>query len=234
MEEKAAAFADAGFKVWMTDANNLDLAFRHGMFMMARAVERLPRLAAGQDPRRLEQWKQLYTEEMKKKAAHPALLGYFISDEPAWRGIPPEPLLESYQFIRSIDPYKPVMLNEAPRGRIADLRAYVNAFDIYGVDIYPVPAPGNHSALSDKMMTDVGKYTDICREVVEERKPVWMTLQGFSWEVITGKSDTVFPSHKENRFMAYNALLHGATGLFCWGFCRRIMISGWNEFFCRC
>lgn len=62
----------------------------------------------------------------------------------------------------------------------------------------------------------MGKYTDICHEVVRNRKPIWMTLQAFAWGILTNKP-AVYPTHEENRFMAYNAITHGATGLFYWG-----------------
>lgn len=175
LDEKACDFARAGFNLWLAGVDNLDVAEKYGLFMFGTVVERLPEFVKS-NRNKFNIWKKMYASEMGKICKHPALLGYFISDEPAWRGIPPEPIQEACELIRSIDPYKPVLLNEAPRGKIDDLRAYLGCFDLYGVDIYPFPAPNNHSDLTDKMMTSVGKYTERCREVVFDRKPVWMTL----------------------------------------------------------
>jgi len=148
---------------------------------------------------------------------HPATIAWFSTDEPAWSGRPVAPYQRLYEAMSRLDPYRPVFLNEAPRGKVEDLRAYANVCDTYGVDIYPIPSPNSHSDLTDKTMTSVGKYTDICDEVVRGRKPLWMTLQGFAWGKWNHSTEIIYPSRAETRFMIYEAITHGATGLMYWG-----------------
>ncbi len=211
--EKMRIAADAGFNIVMCDADQIDDAAEAGLLSMLRVIETLPDF---KEQTGFDHWDNAYRKELARLRTHPSLVAYFITDEPAWGGRPALPIQKAYRYIAGLDPYRPVLLNEAPRGKPEDLRSYAAACDVWGVDIYPVPGPNAHSDLDDKMMTSVCKYTDICRETVRDAKPVWMTLQAFAWGVIT-KRPLVYPAHEENRFMAYNAIAHGATGLFYWG-----------------
>ena len=211
--EKAELIAGTGFNTARVTDDKMDDFAEYGMMVLLRVPETLPKF---KNAEHFARWDRKFRAEMKKMQTHPSLIGYYNSDEPAWRGSSSGKLLEAYEYIRKIDPYRPVMLNEAPRGNISDLRPYAAAGDVYGVDIYPVPEPNPHSGLPDKNMTAVGKYVDICRQVVYDRKPIWMTLQAFPWGALT-KKPLVYPTEHQSRFMAYNAVAHGATGLFWWG-----------------
>ena len=150
--------------------------------------------------------------------AHPALLGYFLEDEPCWNGRPVKVLQECYAALRKIDPYRPVWINAAPRRTVEQQRPYSDCCDIFGVDIYPVPQPNDHSHLSDKTMSCVGKYVHWSGRITSERKPIVMTLQGFSWKDYRNqRSREGYPTLEQCRFMAYDALINGADGLSWWG-----------------
>lgn len=112
---------------------------------------------------------------------HPALLGYFLVDEPAWVGEKLSLLKAGYDILKELDPYHPIWINAAPRGGIGTHKKYSSASDIYGVDIYPVPYPSSHSGLADKGLTSVGKYTEFMNKACSYRKPIWMVLQAFAW-----------------------------------------------------
>ena len=160
----------------------------------------------------------LYAIMSKRVLEHPALLGWFYTDEPAWAGVPLKRLHAGYEIIRRIDPYHPVWLNEAPRG-LVDLHTKVSrSSDIYGIDIYPVPYPNAHSALEDKGMTSVGKYTAICRQAVTPGKGVFMALQGMSWQALDGSDNGKnYPTGNELRFMIFDSLFNGSNGISFWG-----------------
>ncbi len=148
---------------------------------------------------------------------HPALLGYALIDEPAWGGHALHRLRRTYDVIAALDPYRPIWINEAPRGTIAEIAKYGEACDIFGVDIYPIPYPNTHSGIEDKNITSVGAYAQRMRESVHYRKPVWMVLQGFSWKELHGKPDPVYPTSEENRFMAMDSMINGGCGIIYWG-----------------
>ncbi len=178
----------------------------------------------------------------------PALLAYKGIDEPRnpFRGddwIRPAGLVRAYQKLKSLDPNHPMVIIQAPRSPVADLVPYRPAFDITGVDIYPVSyPPGLHSDIPNRDINVVG---DLARKMREAAggKPCWMTLQ-VAWSGViptVEKPETVprFPSLTQERFMAYEAIVNGARGLiFFGGHLTSVMrpedaASGWNWTFWR-
>ena len=214
-EESYYRLSDLGFNMVMCGGSSLDAVDASGMYAMlgmnnGTIFKDIP------EKDKLESVIR-YAEGMKKTLAHPALICYFSVDEPSWRGVQLGPYQNGYRLFRDfIDPWRPVFLNEAPRGTSEALRPSGDACDIYGIDIYPIPSPNNHSELDDKTATSVGKYTEMCRVTVRDRKPVWMTLQGFAWGQLYQREE-IYPTLEESRFMAYDVISHGATGLFYWG-----------------
>ena len=214
-EESYYRLSDLGFNMVMCGGSALDAVDAAGLYAMlgmnnGKLFKDIPEKEKLEDVIR-------YAEGMKKTLSHPALVCYFSVDEPAWRGVQLGPYQSGYKLFRDyVDPWRPVFLNEAPRGTPEALRPSGAACDIYGIDIYPIPSPNNHSEIDDKTATSVGRYTDMCRVTVRDRKPVWMTLQGFAWGQLYQREE-IYPTLEESRFMAYDAIAHGATGLFYWG-----------------
>jgi len=124
--------------------------------------------------------------------------------------------------LRRLDPLHPIWMNHAPRNSTAHLRLFSQAADIIGCDIYPEREGfTGHSELTDQSLTATGGYTDLM-QAAAPRKPVWMVLQAFSWELLQNplpeKFDVKqFPSYKHSRIMAWDAILHGAKGILYWG-----------------
>ena len=84
-----------------------------------------------------EEKKLRLIEEIKTFMNHPALLAWYISDEPNGFKIPPETLEEIYHLVRNTDPWHPVsMVFMAP---FLASKKYANALDIVMADPYPVP-----------------------------------------------------------------------------------------------
>ena len=84
----------------------------------------------------------------------------------------------------------------------------------------PIPYPNSHSGLDDKGITSVGKYTRRMLDTTFWRKPNWMVLQGFAWASLRHGapfSSYIYPTDTQMRFMAYDAMLNGATGYVLWG-----------------
>ena len=50
----------------------------------------------------------------KEVLSHPALLGYFLDDEPLWQGTALKSLRRCYEVLRKLDPYRPVWICSAP------------------------------------------------------------------------------------------------------------------------
>jgi hypothetical protein len=150
---------------------------------------------------------------------HPALALWESLDEPAWGGSSAWGLREGYQFLRALDPQRPIWTNHAPRNRVDTLVHYNQATDIAGCDIYPVPMPQTQSNLPNKTLAVVGDETRKSVDSVGGAKPVFMVLQAFAWKNLNNPGDprAVYPSFAESRFMAYDAITSGAQGLLYWG-----------------
>lgn len=132
-------------------------------------------------------------------------------------------MLEGHRFLKKLDPHHPLWLNHAPRNSIEQLAAFNAAADITGCDIYPEPEfKGGHSDLADRSLGSVGIYTERMQRGAPG-KPVFMVLQGFGWSDLRGKPkpgekpEMPRPSFDESRFMAFDAVVHGARGILYWG-----------------
>jgi hypothetical protein len=168
---------------------------------------------------------KLMTDIVNDLKAHPGLGVWKGADEPAnpFRPvkIPPAPLVRAYKKLKTLDPGHPLVITQAPRGTVAELVPYRPAFDITGADIYPISyPPGIHAATANPDITVVGDITRKMRQAAGA-KPVWMTLQ-IAWSGVTPSRDhpdTVprFPSLRQERFMAYEAIVEGARGLMFFG-----------------
>jgi hypothetical protein len=177
-----------------------------------------------------------------------ALLAWKGYDEPRnpFRGaswIRPAGLVRAHAEIRALDPVHPVVIIHAPRSSVAELVPYRPAFDITGIDIYPVSyPPGIHAGGRNRDVNVVGEVARKIRAAAGG-KPFWVTLQ-IAWSGVTPsreRPDLVprFPSLHQERFMAYQAIVNGARGLvFFGGHLRQAMTPqdaglGWNWTFWR-
>ncbi len=136
---------------------------------------------------------------------------------------------EGIKYLKSLDPFHPVWMNHAPRNTHSQLKLFSKPADIIGCDIYPgYKGIDGHNELHSYRLNSVGAYTDIMKGAAPG-KPVWMVLPAFSWDFLRQKHPTRenldpenFPTYKDSRFMAWNAILHGAEGILYWGSSFRI------------
>jgi len=124
---------------------------------------------------------------------------------PAMRGV--------VEMIRSLDSRnRPVWINEALQSDARYVRQYLDFVDITGCDIYPVNK-------DDRRIERMAGATERWREI-GRGKPVYMVLQAFSWHELGdyyGRKDPAYPTFAESRFMAYDVIVHGASGILYWG-----------------
>jgi hypothetical protein len=181
----------------------------------------------------------LRLREMLKK--DPSFLGFY-TDEPAVWALPVKNFRDYYKQILRCTPEYIGWINHAPRisrsnSEPAQSFATVSRFsrpaDVSGFDIYPFPDGKIHNNLPNTTISCIGDYTEMTKEMTWGRKPVWMILQAFSWnEERGGKPDKNFPrpGAKELRFMAWNAITHGATGIGWYGRgCKDVYSEWWPE-----
>ena len=168
------------------------------------------------DTARKEFWKQA-----GKDMPRPNLRFAEIPDKVRQTG---KGLAEGVKAVRQADPNHIIWFNHAPRNSIADLTFYNHAIDMAGCDIYPVTAQTGHSDLPNTLVSCVGAYTDRMRRAAK-KKACAMVLQGFGWwdwlPFREDKNNTPEtgrrPTFTESRFMAYDAIVHGANAIMYWG-----------------
>jgi hypothetical protein len=162
---------------------------------------------------------------------HPGLGVWKGADEPAHGHVPAAGLVAVRQHLKALDPDHPIAIIEAPRApssapgkpdrrlTIAAVKPYAAACDIHGVDVYPVSRPPGMHAGGPPVTTDISVVGDMTRLLARAtaRKAIWTTLQ-IAWSgVLPPHHPLVFPTLPQARFMAYDAVIAGARGLFFFG-----------------
>ncbi|HOP58956.1 MAG TPA: hypothetical protein PLR52_06005 [Bacteroidales bacterium] len=146
----------------------------------------------------VEEKKELLEFEIKSFRDHPALLAWYIADEPNGYGIPPDSLEKIYTTIKEIDPWHPVsMVFMAP---FLSSRNYINALDIVMADPYPVP---------DMPISLVGNTAASLSREFYGKRPLWMVPQAFGGGELWKREPTL----QELRSMTYQAIINGARGI---------------------
>ncbi len=156
----------------------------------------------------------------------------FEDDESAWCGLSSEWMRKATRMYFAMFPHHFLHENHAPvmhgppsdfRRAFHNIRRFSCLTDTASVDIYPVPdgrasyadLPSGNCTLSC-----VGEFTDEVRRSSWNERPVMMVLQNWSLsEVALGKptAERPRPTRHELRFMAWNAITHGANGIFWHG-----------------
>ena len=227
----AAAFSEQAANV----AHKLDTAKANGLQVW------LALAGADNDLTR----KKLLDQIVQLFKGHPGLGVWKGADEPAHGRVPAKGLVAVHRHLQSIDPDHPLAIIEAPRnpaatqgGRdrvltAAAIRPYSAACDIHGVDINPVSVPpGNHAGRANKDISVVGDVTRIVNAATPQ-KALWTTLQ-IAWTGVLPPRPVVFPTLQQARFMAYDAVIAGARGLFFFGghltpvMTPQDRVRGWN------
>jgi hypothetical protein len=156
------------------------------------------------------------------------MLCWHAPDEPSWFGPTSNVLRLGYQAIKKYSE-KPVWLNIGPsfteRKHYNTPYEFLEACDVLSEDIYPIPDGKRKEGQGYNIQSYlVGEHTERLVKMGSvnnaQHTPIWMVLQGFGWgdfEVFDNPKDFIPPTRHEMRYMAYDAIVHGATGLIWYG-----------------
>jgi hypothetical protein len=173
----------------------LDRCARLGMRVHYNVI--VPARHAATNPKQVEANLSQIEDEIRAFRDHPAILGYYISDEPELRRESPEVLERIYRRIRELDPYHPVtivFISPPPAQR------YAKALDIVMCDPYPIPNRGPAYA---------GDLIGRLNSAFQLRNPVWIVPQAFGGNEHWARE----PTRQEERLMTYLGVMQGATGV---------------------
>jgi hypothetical protein len=125
-----------------------------------------------------------------------------------------EGLARGSRIVRKLDRGRKIWLNEACKSDQDTLARLLGSVDAVGFDYYPIP----RGEAEGRSMGLIGRYTDRFRRTAPN-KEIWVVEQAFSWSSIRPESGRpqAYPNVDEYRFMAWDAIAHGATGLLWWG-----------------
>ena len=153
-------------------------------------------------------------ESVRALAQHPALLAWYLDEEPSFLYPATETdqrfasFRRDWQTIRQNDPETPILVLDGPPTETNQVRwnRWNRAGDITSHFNYPVTV----RRLRDYGPVErVAETTTIARQLVAHRKPLWVVLQAFGGE----DRGWHMPTPETLRGMAYAAIIHGATGL---------------------
>ena len=162
-------------------------------------------------PAMLKTARNLMTEEeaqamrqlVRKWRSHPAVLAWYMCDEPEGKPEPLERRLEEYRLVDEEDPYHPaIVLNNTEPG----IRTYQSAGDLLMPDVYPGFLRGGGAS---RMARPIGAML-ACREATAGTKPVWITPQGHV-QMVDGHRA---PTFRELRSQVWQGVAGDATGFF--------------------
>jgi hypothetical protein len=128
---------------------------------------------------------------------HPALLAWYISDEPTGHGATPEQLQTAADLVRELDPYHPVTIVFVNPGAAA---RFSHAMDLAMTDPYPIPngLPGS-----------IASAVRTVRDAVAPKIPLWLVPQAFGGNEWWSRE----PTAAELRLMTWLGIIEGATGV---------------------
>ena len=145
-----------------------------------------------------EDKKELLINEIKAFMDHPALLAWYIADEPNGHNLAPEKLKEIYEIVKETDPWHPVsVVFMAPFNSVKN---YSEGLDIVMADPYPIP---------DFPVSMCGDVIRLLKKDFSGRSPVWIVPQAFGGGELWSREPTI----QEIRSMTWQAVIEGATGI---------------------
>ncbi|QZE14203.1 hypothetical protein K4L44_17080 [Halosquirtibacter laminarini] len=150
---------------------------------------------------------ELLQEEVLRMKDHPALLSWYLSDEPVGQGRDPRYLEKAYNLIHTLDPYHPITMVFMTPSRASE---FDTSMDIAMTDPYPIPGP----------IDEIPQSVNVLMNQFEYRKGVWYVPQTFGGGEFWERE----PTEQEIRAMCYSAIQQGAMGL------QAFIKKGVNEF----
>jgi hypothetical protein len=168
-------------------------------------------LMDGNDQQQLMEGKTEFTPAMRQYVAdvvcsvidHPAMLCWYLVDEPEGRALSPDLLQRYYKLLAELDPYHPILItNDSVRG----LYTYAACLDMFVPDPYVLPVKNGGL---EREMGYVATFMTAAQEAGKGRKLIGLTPQVFNYGD-AGQHNGRAPTFTEQRAMQYLGIVHGA------------------------
>ena len=139
---------------------------------------------------------------------HPALLGWYLADEPEYHLVLPESVQQLRSVISEEDPWHPTIVVNNAFGAI---RRFAQGGDIIAPDTYPFFKQGGVSPSIGK----VGAFVAEAAAAAQPGQTVWIVPQAHDTRDFGGKGERA-PTFLESRNMVWQAVSAGARGVVWW------------------
>jgi hypothetical protein len=186
----------------------LDLCLRHGLTLMAGCAPPYCATTLPAEPearaRALDAWQRTTRANVLAWKDHPALLAWYLLDEPSSVAFPAADLLQQYRYLKELDADHPFLIASCAA---TDLQ-YARAVDIIAPDPYPIETGVPLRELPARIRP--------LRAVATGTPPMpqtWAVIQICQWA--EGRR---LPSAAEMRLLALTALSQDVTGLLFYEF----------------
>jgi hypothetical protein len=153
-------------------------------------------------------------DQVRQTKDHPALLFWEFQDEPILNKVSVEGSRKGYELIKKEDPDHPMLVVEWP-GAANRFELWKGIGDVFATDLYPIPRERGYGRLGNHDITQMRDYIAALKKAHGDR-PVMLVLQAWNWEPLN-YGEKGYPTVRESRFMAYQAVIHGAVGLHYYG-----------------
>lgn len=187
----------------------MDEIFANGLFVTIYPYSRefMNQGEVLQQPLR-EDEREALVERVTALMDHPALMAWYMADEPELKPVLPRRAEQIYEACRQADPYHPcIMLNDT----IAGIYTYAGGGDILMPDPYPLFMEGG---LAGRGIERTSEFMKAVRDATGGKKPAWITPQAFNYGD-AGRAGNRAPNFTELRNQMYQAIVYGAKG-FLW------------------
>jgi len=153
--------------------------------------------------------KQLLREFVTKVGKHPAVLAWYMADEPEGHGHNEDWYVDALKFMQEIDPYHPTTI--CNYGVAGQKRFYIGC-DVLFPDTYP-------NYFQDGT-TELGHRSTYEHAIHASRlRPAWQCLHGFDWGKRNSRdSHSRAPTYDELRQQTYSAFLGNVKGVTFYAF----------------
>ena len=186
----------------------LDLCQRHGLKLLAASSPPYCAIVLPPEPAAraaaLAAWKEKVRPNVLAWKAHPALLAWYLIDEPSSVTLPARDLLEQYRYLKELDSDHPLLIASCAASDVQ----YARAVDIFAPDPYPIETGTPLRELPARIRP--------LKEIASGTPPMpqtWAVIQVAQWV-----EKRRLPSEEEMRLLSLSALSQGVTGLLFYEF----------------
>jgi hypothetical protein len=151
---------------------------------------------------------ELIRQRVRALKDHPALLGWYLADEPEYHRVLPESLQQLRTLISEEDPWHPTIVVNNAFGAI---RQFAQSGDVIAPDPYPFFKRGGMSPSMGK----VGAFIAEAAAAALPGQAVWVVAQAHDTRDFGGKGERA-PTFVESRNMVWQAVSAGARGVVWW------------------